>query len=113
MTGTQIYDAVKYWLPVTTFFTVGYSAYRSVLAKVTIWGNKLLENHLKHIQSATEESAKVLKEVRDNQISQGVKVDLVAAHVAKVANDLEKHEEADGEVQHQILTALEVLKDRT
>src|SRR5208282_5633904 len=107
MTGNQMYDAIKFWLPITTAFTVVYGAYRNVLTKVTIWGNQLLENHLTHIQSATEDSARVLKEVRDNQATQLVQATTTAVAVAKVAVDLEKHEEADGEVQQKILTALE------
>ena len=113
MTWPEIYNQLKYWIPLTTVCTMIYRAYRQASKSITDWADKLMSNHLTDIQAATERSAVLLEEVRDNQISQGVKVDLVAIHSAKVASDLEKHEQEDGKVQRDILTTLEVLKDRS
>jgi len=114
------YNAVKYWLPLVSVALVVFrvlvwirNKINATIASTAAWGERLLHNHLLHIQTATEESVVILKEVRDNQSEQLDKAKVTAAAVEKVAVDLEKHENAEGEVQQKILTALEILKDRT
>ena len=119
--GSQTaYNAVKYWLPLVSAALVVFrvivwirNKINSTIAATAAWGESLLHNHLAHLQTATEESVVILKEVRDNQSEQLSKAKLTAEAVGKVAIDLERHEAADGEVQQKILTALEILKDRS
>jgi len=113
MTWPEIYNQLKYWIPLTTVCTMIYRAYRQASKSITDWADKLMSNHLTHIQAATERSAVLLEEVRDNQAVQLEKAIYTAESVQKVAVDLEHHEQEDGKVQHDILTALEVLKDRS
>jgi hypothetical protein len=106
MTELQAYEALKFWLPITSGFTFVYGAYRSLKKSIGAWADMLLNNHLHSIEINTKQSAALLTEVRDD----GRKV---AENVAQVASDLKVHEGKDDEVQHSILSTLEVLKDRS
>lgn len=105
MTGEAIYEIVKFWLPIATAFGLVIRGWKSAKGGVTQWADLLLNNHLSHIQTATEASASLLKEVRDNGVS-------AAAAVAQISQDLRLHEDSTLKVQRDILVGIEILKDR-
>jgi hypothetical protein len=100
----EVYDAAKYWLPVITVITLIVRAYRNAKHGITEWANQLFNNHLTHIQIATESTAASLKEMVTYQKAS-------AESVKKVAEDLELHEKQDLEIQGKILTGIEVIKE--
>jgi hypothetical protein len=119
MNGPVIYEAVKFWLPLLTVAGVLYRAYKKVTNGVQAWADCLLHNHLTHIQSSTQETVCVLKEVRDSQNTQaesitevGKNILDVKQNITKVADDLADHINGDGQLQQQIATDLAILKDR-
>jgi hypothetical protein len=87
MTALAFYAALKFWLPMLTAFGLVIKAYKSAKVGVTAWADALLNNHLAHIQAATEATASLLREAQEYQ-------------------------RKDAETQRQIITSLEVLKDR-
>lgn len=105
MNGPVIYEFVKFWLPVLTGFGMVFKAWRVARGGVTKWADSLLNNHLTHIQIATEQSAKLLVEVRDDHR-------VAKQEITGIRSDLHTHEVATLAVQQQILTGIEVLKDR-
>lgn len=105
MTGQAIYEIIKFWLPLISGFGLVIKAYKSASSGITQWADSLLNNHLSHIQDATEKSASLLQEVRDDHRAAQVEV-------AGVRSDLKAHEAQALAVQQQILTGIEVLKDR-
>lgn len=91
MTLAVFYAALKFWLPIITAFTMVYKAYGSAKTGITAWADKLLNNHLSHIQSATEETANLMRE--------SIQAD-------------SKYREQDARVQQEIITGIEILRDR-
>jgi hypothetical protein len=91
MTAIALYAAVKFWLPLLTAFGLVIKAYGSTKRGITAWADTLMNNHLSHIQAATEETARLLRDA--------IKSD-------------EEHRKADLEVLQEIKTGIEVLKDR-
>lgn len=105
MNGTMIYEAAKYWLPLLSITTLVYRAYRKATRGITMWADKLMFNHLTHIQTATEKSATLLEEVRDDG-KRTIELTL------QVARDLKDYQALTGKAQGDILRDLAVLKDR-
>jgi len=91
MTAPDIYAAIKFWLPMVTAFGLIIKAYHSATTGITSWADKLLNNHLSHIQAATERTATLLEQAQREQ---------------------KEYQAKDAEVQQGIVTSLEVLKDR-
>lgn len=75
----------------TTAFGLVIGAYRSAAKGITSWADKLLNNHLSHIQIATEQTAMLL---------------------AQAQKDQKEYQDKDARVQQTIVTSLEILKDR-
>jgi hypothetical protein len=91
MTAIAFYAALKFWLPMVTAFVLVIKAYRTLSSGVTTWADKLLNNHLSHIQTATEATATLL---------------------AQSHKDQQEYQKKDAETQQSIITSLEILKDR-
>ena len=91
MTAPDVYAALKFWLPMVTAFGLIIRAYHSAAGGITSWADKLLNNHLSHIQAGTERTATLLEQSQ---------------------RELKMYQKEDSAVQRNIVTALEVLKDR-
>lgn len=116
MTAIALYAALKFWLPMVTAFILICKGYTSGVNKLTTWADKLLNNHLSHIQTATEataatmlthaaKSALLLEEIRTDGSA-------AALSVAQVATNLKDAERRSTERQTEILRDLAILKDR-
>jgi len=123
MEPTTVYEALKYWGPLLTICTLVWRAYHRVTDKVTVWADRLMHNHLAHIQAATEVSAKLLAAVYGHSQTAAIEVEKVAVDLKEyrtwvegVTRDLDKalreHADHDDKVQAEILRDLAVLKDR-
>jgi hypothetical protein len=117
ITGLAVYAFIRFWLPIASavalagkLFLVTRKAVTNAKAEVSQWANTLLDNHMTHIQDSAEKAAAAVVELAEfhkGTISaqermvdemQGVRSDL-AANNAQLLN-----------VQHQILTGIEVIK---
>lgn len=67
MTGIALYAALKFWLPIVTFFGLLIKAYKTAKGGIQQFADSLLGNHLHTIQENTGKTAALLEEVRDDQ----------------------------------------------
>ena len=105
MNAGQFHDALTYWLPLLTICTIVYRAWNKATARVGAYADKLLKNHLSHIQENTAASAALLTEMRD-----GSKQTLELTRT--VHESLNLHMADDLKIQGEILKDLAILKDR-
>jgi hypothetical protein len=116
LTAATCYAALKFWLPMGTAFGLVIKAYRSLTTGVTSWADKLLNNHLSHIQAATESTASLTKIAAETsaQLLREILIESRRAAVAssQVQRDLKEYQNKDADTQRDIVTALAVLKDR-
>lgn len=87
-----LYGELKFWLPLLTFSGLIVKAYLNFRKSTTEWMNQLLDNHLTHIQKATQTT------------SDGI---------AGLANAFNSHEEKEMKVWEGVVRTLDVLEDRT
>lgn len=79
---------LKFWLPILSAFGLVIKGWRTAVEKVTAWADRLLNNHMHHIEANTAETAEAMR-------------------------DLKTYLESNVAIQQSILTNLEILKDRT
>ena len=48
------YEVLKFWLPLVSAFVFVYKGWKGTTAKVSAYADRLLSNHLSHIQASTE-----------------------------------------------------------
>ena len=102
---SDFYDALKFWLPIITGFTLIYKLVDKGVNAFGDWADKLLDNHLTHIQAATESTAESLKQLVSLH-------GMTAKAITKVADDLREHEDKDDRVQGEIAKNVAILLDR-
>jgi len=107
------YEAIKFWLPMTTALTLVVKAYLGAKRGVSGWAEQLLSNHLSHIQTATETTVQETRET-NKLLTVAAQRDLdVATKVVEVKDTLQEHHEKQQVVWNGILNTLTVLEDRT
>lgn len=88
-------------------------AYFTSKKSIGEWANKLLTNHLAHIQVATETTVAETKKT-NALLDKAAQSDLVVAErVQSVAQSLNSHTEKQMEVWTGVVKTLSVLEDRT
>ena len=97
-------ETLRWWVPLVSVSVLVWKAYADAKKSVREWADKLFENHLAHIQAASEQGAASLQRLVEYQHDSAVAVQ-------KVAVDLEAHEQQDARVQAEILSGIEVLKN--
>ena len=124
----SIYEIIKFWLPIVTAFGFILRGYHTITRNVSEWADKLLHNHLSHIEQNTAQSVVLLAGVRDWQDKEGLKIethlirmgadmvdnqkDLVEhrgrleENLAKVAVELAAYQKRDEEIQRNILKSV-------
>jgi len=95
MTWPTFYEALKYWLPIVTVLTLAYKGSVATGKGVKKWADALLDNHLTHIQTATEGVAKSMVELVESQKASTTAMTRLA------------------EAQNQLVLGIEILKDRS
>lgn len=119
-----IYAFIKYWGPVLGFFGILIKAYASAkksvstkfdafLGDVNGWADKLLNNHLKHIEIATTETATLTEKTNALLVSTQLNDAVAATKAAEVAMALHEHNDRQAQVWQGVVTQLSVLEDRT
>ena len=97
------YEIVKWWLPIISAFGLVIKGWNTGKRMVTGWVDKLLNNHLRHIEQNTAETASVMRAGFEEQ----------ALSFQGLGSFMHSHSEMDAKVQQAILTNLEILKDRS
>jgi hypothetical protein len=84
-TPTQIeaYEFVKYWFPLITISLMIRKGWKSFKESIDAWADKMLNNHLTHIQSATETTVQLLREMKEDRKATAVKVEAVRIDLIK------------------------------
>lgn len=106
---TLWYEAVKFWLPLATILGLIVQGWRSLVKKITIWVEKLLNNHLHHIEENTAEAAAALRETHAE--FKTMRADQAVSFM-DVRRDMMLFMDGQSKIQQSILTNLEILKDR-
>jgi hypothetical protein len=103
------YEILKWWLPIITAFTLVIKGWSTVVKSVTEWAEKLLNNHLHHIQDNTAEAAELLRDTHAE--FKTLRADQATAF-ADSRRDMMAFMDANNKIQQSILLNLEVLRDR-
>jgi hypothetical protein len=107
------YEILRWWLPIITVITLVVKAYLSVKKSIGEWTNKLLDNHLAHIEKAsisteaeTKITNKLLGQVSDQHQTLEKKVDSVFVN-------MNMHQEKQMHMWDTISKTLVILEDRS
>lgn len=100
------YEILKFWLPVVSAFSLVIKAYFSMKKSIGAWANRLLDNHLSHIETATASTEQETKET--NKILKEVSGQNVALY-----NTVTDHQEKSLRVWDSVTKTLAILEDRT
>ena len=107
------YEAVRFWLPLVTIGGLIIKAYISATKKISTWAERLLTNHLAHIEIATTSTEretkvtnKLLGQVSDQHQTLEKKVDSVFVN-------MNMHQEKQMHMWDTISKTLVILEDRS
>jgi hypothetical protein len=78
----EAYNFIKYWLPIISAFLMVHKGWNTFKTNVNGWADKLLNNHLSHIQSSTQETVILLRDLKDREDRKAEKVEAV-----RIANE--------------------------
>ena len=128
---SEAYEAFKYWMPLGSGFYLVIRAYRSAGTKLTEWADKLLNNHLHHIQEATQNTVMILRDMREDSLEVAAQVEEVKQNLSscqvpvhggkavsvvnmetlgEIRAELANHIKVDEEIQAKILLSLDEIK---
>lgn len=112
MTWLVVYAFIKYWLPMITalglvlkLFFIVRKAIKQTMEDIGLWANTLLDNHLTHIQEYAENASTSLKDLSETNRE-------VALSMQAMRKDLKEVQIENIKVHGDILTGIEVLRDR-
>jgi hypothetical protein len=107
------YELIRWWLPIITVITLVVKAYLSVKKSIGEWTNKLLDNHLAHIEKAsisteaeTKVTNKLLTQVSEQHATLEKKVDAVFTN-------MNMHQERQLQMWDGVAKTLAILEDRS
>lgn len=109
MTPIQIYDQIRYWLPVSGILSIVWAIKRGIKK----WADTMLENHMSHIQTSTEQAAAAVTELAGYHRDMLGQQKEIVTSMALIQRDFHEHIREDERVQRDILTGIEVIKSRT
>jgi hypothetical protein len=101
-----LYHEAKFWLPMVTIFGIVIKAWLSSKQGVSDWADKLLNNHLAGIETATQSTETETKKTNELLRDHAGKLDMVQA-------TLSEHHEHQLEAWKGITESLIILKERT
>jgi hypothetical protein len=100
------YEVIKWWLPIVSAFGLVIKAYTSTKAGIAEFVDRLLSNHLTHIETATVSNAEEAKKTNELLRDHAGKLDMVQATLN------EQH--GQNIIAYQgLLEGLTILKERT
>ena len=102
----SLYRELRFWLPMITAFGLVIKGYLSAKANVSGWMEKLLDNHLVHIEEATVSTHEATKQTNVLLTESAGKLDMLQATVSD-------HNEKDLQVWAAVTQNLTILRERT
>jgi hypothetical protein len=99
-------EQIRYWLPLVSAFLLIVKAYSTGKKNIATFCDRLLDNHLSHIEAAT--TATVTETQRSNVLLEGH-----AEKLEMVQNTLVDHQTKNLQVWQGVLESLTILKERT
>jgi hypothetical protein len=110
---TALYGFLKWLAPILGAAGFAIKVRGDVLKRADDWANKLLNNHLAHIQEATIQTVSETQ-TTNKLLSISAQKDIeVSNRVLEVKETLLEHHEKEQQVWGGILNTLSVLEDRT
>jgi uncharacterized protein YoxC len=100
------YEIFKFWMPVISGFAMVIKAYTSTKKSVTEFAERLLNNHLAGIETATVSTEALTKQTNVLLKDSSGKIDMLQATVAD-------HNEKDLQVWAAVTQSLTILAERT
>jgi hypothetical protein len=100
------YEIFKFWLPIVSGFAMVIKAYTSTKKDLAEWAERLLQNHLSHIEDATVSTERETKTTNVLLKDSSGKLDMLQNTVAD-------HNEKDLQVWAIVTENLAILKERT
>ena len=100
------YEILKWWLPIISAFGLVIKAYTSIKKALTEFTERLLNNHLSGIESATQSTEVETKKTNALLVGQTGKIEMVQ-------NTLADHQEKNLIVWQGVLESLTILKERS
>jgi hypothetical protein len=110
---SALYSFLKWAAPILGATGFALKMRTDVLKRADDWANKLLNNHLNHIQTATMETVAETKTTNKLLAAAALKDIETANRVTEVKETLIEHHDREQQVWGGILNTLSVLEDRT
>lgn len=110
---TALYGFLKWAAPILGATGFALTLRKDILKRADDWANKLLNNHLNHIQEATLQTVEETKTTNRLLAAAALRDVEVATRVTEVKDTLLDHHDKEQQVWGGILKTLAVLEDRT
>jgi hypothetical protein len=101
----QLYEEAKFWGPLISGSVTFYLWWKSAKKSARDFADKMLDNHLQHIQQNTERTSQILADMHEGQKND-------ARALAELSRGFKDHNVRDARTHAQMLSDLSVLKDR-
>lgn len=107
-----VYTFIKFWLPMVTFLGLLAKGGQIAGERISAWANTFLDNHMLHIQESAEKAAVAVTELtKYHEHNTDLQKEMVD-QLTGLRADFAEHGKEMLQTQHQIITGIEVLKDR-
>lgn len=106
----EIYEQLKYWLPVTTVLGLLFKAYTKARNSMSIWAGALIDNHMTHIQAATEKASDAVVQLANYHRDMLDSQHSMVSTLHDMKTELHEYAKDSLDVQSNIVTNLEVVK---
>ena len=113
MSMLALYEQLKFWLPVVTFFTLLVKGYISMKKAAQSWANTMPDNHMAHIQASSERASTAVTELAGYHKEMLDQQRELVNNMTLMQRDFHEHVAGDLRVQSAILTGIEVIKSQT
>lgn len=112
MTGLEVFAFIRLWLPVATVGGLIIKAYFTTKNGITNWANKILDNHMAHIQDATEKASIAVIELSNYHHNMLDTQTRMLSSLESMSSDFHSHVKDDHDIQSKMLVSMEMIKER-
>lgn len=112
MTWLAIYAFVKFWLPIITIVTLVVKGFSTIINRVSVWADKLFDNHMNHIQDSVEKASVAVVQLVECQKGVLDTQTKIVSELSTMRQDFISSSKELMAAQHALHVGIEVLKDR-
>jgi hypothetical protein len=112
MTPPAIYALIRFWLPLVTFFGLLIKGALLAGKRISNWADTFLDNHMNHIQESAEKAAVAVTELTKYHEGATILQKEMVSQLTGIRSELSEQGKQILGTQHQIITGIEILKDR-